>query len=126
MATKERVLSGMRPTGKVHLGNYLGALANWVTMQDGYDCFFFVADWHALTDRNDTEDVPTNTVEMVVDWLGAGLDPERGHARLVAPAHHEARPAAHVQHGGRRLFEQPRGEPLGEVEVVAVRHGDAA
>jgi len=55
---KKRVLSGMRPTGKLHLGNYLGALANWVGMQDKYDCFFFIADWHALTtDYADTSAV---------------------------------------------------------------------
>jgi tryptophanyl-tRNA synthetase len=91
MATKDRVLSGMRPTGKLHLGNYLGALANWVTMQDAYDCFFFVADWHALTDRSDAEDVPTNTIEMVVDWLGAGLDPERStiFIQSLVPEHAE-------------------------------------
>jgi tryptophanyl-tRNA synthetase len=76
--TRERVLSGMRPTGKVHLGNHLGALANWVTLQDEYDCFFFVANWHALTTlAEDVRDVPANTVEMVADWLAAGLDPER-------------------------------------------------
>jgi tryptophanyl-tRNA synthetase len=74
---KERVLSGMRPTGKVHLGNHLGALDNWVKMQDAYDCFYFVANWHALTDDSDTSQVPRDTVEMLADWLGAGLDPER-------------------------------------------------
>jgi tryptophanyl-tRNA synthetase len=74
---KERVLSGMRPSGRVHLGNYLGALANWVKLQDELDCFYFVADWHALTDDLDTSDVPANAVEMLADWLGAGLDPER-------------------------------------------------
>jgi len=51
MATKERVLSGMRPSGRLHLGNYLGALANWVRLQEHYDCFYFSADWHVLTDR---------------------------------------------------------------------------
>ena len=49
MSVKKRILSGMRPTGSLHLGNYHGALANWVGMQDAYDCFFFIADWHALT-----------------------------------------------------------------------------
>jgi tryptophanyl-tRNA synthetase len=75
---RERVLSGMRPTGKLHLGNYLGALDNWVRMQDEYDCFFFVANWHALTTgAEDVSAVPANTVEMLADWLGAGLDPQR-------------------------------------------------
>jgi tryptophanyl-tRNA synthetase len=76
-ATRERVLSGMRPTGKLHLGNYLGALENWVKLQDSMDCFYFVADWHVLTDRLDVADVPGDTIEMAADWLGAGLDPER-------------------------------------------------
>jgi tryptophanyl-tRNA synthetase len=74
---RERVLSGMRPSGRLHLGNYLGALANWVKLQDDYDCFYFSADWHVLTDDLDTHDVPQNTIEMLADWLGAGLDPER-------------------------------------------------
>src|SRR5437016_12670991 len=77
VTSKERVLSGMRPSGKLHLGNYLGALANWVKLQDALDCFYFVADWHALTDDLDTSDVAGNAVEMLADWLGAGLDPER-------------------------------------------------
>ena len=77
MAKRDRVLSGMRPTGKIHLGNYLGALENWVKLQDSMDCFYFVADWHVLTDTLDIADVPRNTIEMVADWLGAGLDPER-------------------------------------------------
>ena len=77
MTGKERVLSGMRPSGRLHLGNYLGALANWVTLQDDYDCFYFSADWHVLTDRTDVSDVPHATIEMAADWLGAGLDPER-------------------------------------------------
>jgi tryptophanyl-tRNA synthetase len=75
---RERVLSGMRPTGRLHLGNYLGALDNWVRMQDDYDCFFFVANWHALTTGAESAgEVPGNTMEMIADWLGAGLDPDR-------------------------------------------------
>ena len=75
---KPRVLSGMRPTGKLHLGNYLGALANWVGLQDKYDCFFFIADWHALTtDYADTSAVKQNSVEVMLDYLAGGLDPER-------------------------------------------------
>jgi tryptophanyl-tRNA synthetase len=76
--TKPRVLSGMRPTGKLHLGNYVGALANWVRLQDTHDCFFFIADWHALTtDYADTSRIKENSIEVVLDWLAAGLDPER-------------------------------------------------
>ncbi len=76
--TKKRVLSGMRPTGKLHLGHYVGALQNWVRLQDTHDCFFFVADWHALTtDYADTSRVKQNCIEMVLDWLAAGLDPDK-------------------------------------------------
>jgi tryptophanyl-tRNA synthetase len=75
---RPRVLSGMRPTGKLHLGNYMGALANWVKMQDEYECYFFIADWHALTtDYADTSNVEQATIEVMLDYLGAGLDPER-------------------------------------------------
>src|SRR5271165_4955441 len=75
---KKRVLSGMRSTGKLHLGNYVGALANWVRMQDEYDCFFFIADWHALTtDYADTSRLKENSVEVLLDWLAAGLDPAK-------------------------------------------------
>ena len=75
---RKRVLSGMRSTGKLHLGNYVGALDNWVRMQDEYECFFEVADWHALTtDYADTSRVKENSVEVALDWLAAGLDPEK-------------------------------------------------
>ena len=68
----------MRPTGKLHLGNYVGALQNWVGMQDEYECFFEVADWHALTtDYADTSGVKESSLEAVIDWLAAGLDPEK-------------------------------------------------
>jgi tryptophanyl-tRNA synthetase len=76
--SRGRILSGMRPTGKLHLGNYIGALANWVKLQDTYECFFFIADWHALTtDYSDTSGIKSNSLEVVLDWLAAGLDPER-------------------------------------------------
>lgn len=75
---RKRVLSGMRSTGKLHLGNYVGALQNWVGMQDEYDCYFFIADWHALTtDYADTSQVKQNSLEVCLDWLAGGLDPER-------------------------------------------------
>ena len=68
----------MRSTGKLHLGNYVGALQNWVRMQDEYECFFCVADWHALTtDYADTSHVKENSLEVALDWLAAGLDPEK-------------------------------------------------
>ena len=78
--SKQRVLSGMRTTGRMHLGNYHGALKNWLQLQDEYECFFFAADWHALTthyaDLNTTP-VKQLTTQMITDWLAAGLDPER-------------------------------------------------
>ncbi len=75
---RKRVLSGMRSTGKLHLGNHVGALDNWVRMQDEYECFFCVVDWHALTtDYADTSQVKQNSMEVALDWLAAGLDPEK-------------------------------------------------
>jgi len=75
---KGRVLSGMRPTGRLHIGHYFGALQNWMRMQQEYDCFFFVADWHALTtDYADASAVAQNTIEIATDWLAAGLDPSK-------------------------------------------------
>jgi tryptophanyl-tRNA synthetase len=75
---KKRVLSGMRPTGKLHLGHYVGALENWVRLQEKYECFFFVADWHALTtDYADTAAVKQNILDIALDWIAAGLDPEK-------------------------------------------------
>jgi len=78
MPEKKRILSGMRPTGSLHLGNLHGALANWVKMQDQYDCFFFIADWHALTsDYEDTASISGYIRNMLIDWLSAGLSPEK-------------------------------------------------
>ncbi len=75
---KERVLSGMRPTGALHLGHYHGALKNWVRLQATHDCYFFVADWHALTTHYEHREViEKNVFEMVIDWLAAGLDPNQ-------------------------------------------------
>jgi tryptophanyl-tRNA synthetase len=90
--TRKRVLSGMRSTGKLHLGNYVGALQNWVGMQDSYECFFCVADWHALTtDYADTSKVKENSLEVALDWLAAGLDPEKSVIFIQShvPAHAE-------------------------------------
>lgn len=78
MAKKGRILSGMRPTGRLHLGNLFGALDNWVKLQDEYECFYTIVDWHALTtDYEDPGDIAGNVREMVIDWIAAGLDPER-------------------------------------------------
>jgi len=90
--TRKRVLSGMRPTGKLHLGNFVGALQNWVGMQDKYECYFCVVDWHALTtDYADTSKVKENSLEVAFDWLAAGLDPEKSVIFMQShvPAHAE-------------------------------------
>ena len=78
MTEKKRILSGMRPTGPLHLGNLHGALLNWVEMQDQYDCFFFIADWHAMTsDYEDTGLISGYIRDMIIDWLSAGLSPDK-------------------------------------------------
>ena len=78
MADKQRILSGMRPTGPLHMGNYLGALNNWVNMQDKFDCFFFVADWHALTsDYEKPGPMGEYVRHILIDWLSTGLSPEK-------------------------------------------------
>ena len=75
---KQTVLSGLRPTGRVHLGNYFGAVRNWIQLQDRYECFYFVADWHALTsDYADPSKVHDAAYDAVADWLAAGMDPEK-------------------------------------------------
>ena len=77
VASQQRVLSGMRPTGRLHLGHYHGVLKNWVTLQHEYDCFFFVADWHALTTHYDDPSlIERATLDMLVDWLAAGVNPK--------------------------------------------------
>lgn len=78
MNQKKRILSGMRPTGPLHLGNLHGALLNWVNMQDQYDCFFFIADWHALTtDYEKVGSIPDYINTIMIDWLSVGLNPDK-------------------------------------------------
>lgn len=78
MVQKKTVVSGMRPTGKLHLGHYFGVLKNWVEMQEDYRCFFFVADWHALTtDYQNPKNIRESSREVLLDWLAAGLDPDK-------------------------------------------------
>ena len=89
---KARVVSGMRPTGQLHIGHLVGALSNWVPLQDQYDCFYFVADWHALTSEyQDTGALAANGYEMVADWIAAGLDPEKStfFVQSLVPEHAE-------------------------------------
>jgi tryptophanyl-tRNA synthetase len=88
----DRVLSGMRPTGSLHLGHYHGVLKNWVKLQQQYECLFFVADWHALTTHYDTpEIIEQNVWDMVIDWLAAGVDPSQATLFIQSkvPAHAE-------------------------------------
>src|SRR6185503_12650692 len=74
----ETIVSGMRPTGKLHLGHYHGALINWLRLQERFQCYFFVADWHALTtDYAAPQGIRESTIEMVMDWLAVGLDPKK-------------------------------------------------
>ncbi|HEV8346758.1 MAG TPA: tryptophan--tRNA ligase [Vicinamibacterales bacterium] len=89
---KARVVSGMRPTGRLHLGHLVGALGNWVPLQDQYDCFYFVADWHALTSEYaDTSAITGNAYDNVADWIGAGLDPQKStfFVQSLVPEHAE-------------------------------------
>ncbi len=74
--SKKRILSGMRPTGEMHLGNYVGALESWVALQEQYENFHLIADYHALTTDLDTSKILDNTIEMIIDWLSVGIDPE--------------------------------------------------
>jgi tryptophanyl-tRNA synthetase len=90
--TRPRILSGMRPTGPLHLGHLTGALDNWRVLQDTYDCFFVVVDWHALTtDYANPGDVKQNILEVTIDWLAAGLDPKRSalFVQSLVPEHAE-------------------------------------
>ena len=72
---KKRILSGMRPTGKLHIGHYVGALENWVKLQDEYESYHLIADYHVLTTSLKSDDMYENTIEMLIDWLATGLDP---------------------------------------------------
>ncbi|HUE88855.1 MAG TPA: tryptophan--tRNA ligase [Vicinamibacterales bacterium] len=88
----KRVVSGMRPTGKLHIGHLAGALQNWEKLQAQYDCFYFVADWHALTSHfADPGEVVANAIDNIADWIGAGIDPERStlFVQSMVPEHAE-------------------------------------
>jgi len=89
---KARVVSGMRPTGRLHIGHLVGALKNWAALQDRYECLYFVADWHALTsDYANTEPLVGNAIDNVADWIAAGVDPERStiFIQSLVPEHAE-------------------------------------
>ena len=83
---RKRVLSGMRPSGKLHLGHYIGVLVNWKKLQDEYDCFFFAADWHALTTEYDRTEIIRDSIDdMIIDWMASGIDPAK--ATLFIQSH---------------------------------------
>ena len=89
---KKRVVSGMRPTGKLHLGHLVGALRNWVELQDAFECFYFVADWHALTSEYaDTTEITASALDNAADWIAAGVDPEKStlFIQSMVPEHAE-------------------------------------
>ena len=91
-SAKPRVVSGMRPTGRLHIGHLVGALSNWVKLQERYDCFYFVADWHALTSEfANTAPVTAHAYDNVADWIGAGLDPDTStfFVQSLVPEHAE-------------------------------------
>lgn len=73
--SSKRILSGMRPTGKLHIGHYVGALENWIKLQNEYECYYLIADYHVLTTNLDTSDIYDNSIQMLIDWLASGLDP---------------------------------------------------
>jgi tryptophanyl-tRNA synthetase len=90
--SKLRVVSGMRPTGRLHLGHLVGALKNWAALQDQYDCIYFVADWHSLTSEYaDTAEIAANAIDNAADWIAAGVDPERStlFIQSLVPEHAE-------------------------------------
>ena len=92
MAAKKNILSGMRPTGRLHLGHMVGALKNWVELQEKYTCFFMVADWHALmSEYENPSDIRQNSLEVVKDWISCGIDPEKSviFVQSMVPEHLE-------------------------------------
>jgi tryptophanyl-tRNA synthetase len=92
VTARRKVVSGMRPTGKLHLGHLVGALGNWVELQDTYDCRYFIADWHALTSHYaETSEITDSALDNVADWIAAGIDPERSmlFIQSLVPEHAE-------------------------------------
>ena len=88
---KKRILSGMRPTGQLHLGNYFGALENWVNLQDDFECFFSIVDWHALTTGyEDPKDIKNNIRTLAIDYLSAGIDPDKSSIFIQSKIHQHA------------------------------------
>ena len=99
MNKKGRVFSGARPTGRQHLGNYLGAIRNYVALQADYDCVYCVVDLHALTTMETTRDLQDNTYEMALDWLAAGIDPQQSIVFVQSHVAPDQRIVPDLQHG---------------------------
>src|SRR4030067_180479 len=97
MAKKGRVFSGARPTGRQHLGNFLGAIKNYVALQDDYECVYCIVDLHALTTLDEFEDLRQNTSEMALDWLAAGMPPASAGLLHLTRASVRARGGAHLK-----------------------------
>lgn len=91
MIQKQRVLSGMRPTGSLHLGHYHGVIKNWLALQEQYDCYFCIVDWHALTTHYDSPGtIATDVMNMAIAWLATGIDPEKSHIFIQSPMYEHA------------------------------------
>ncbi len=122
---QDRVLSGMRPTGSLHLGHYHGVLKNWVRLQHEYECLFFVADWHALTTHyDDPQMIEQNVWDMVIDWLAAGVDPAQATLFIQSqvPRTRRTAPAAVDDHaaglaGARADLQGPAGKTRSEKDL---------
>src|SRR2546422_96805 len=128
---EERVVSGMRPTGAMHLGHFHGALKNWVKLQSEYPCLYFVADWHALTTHYETPEVIEESVwDMVIDWLAAGIDPAEGTlfvpCRIPEPAGKKlgSRKAKVVMELRTRYQEQGDAEALAAARALLDKQGN--
>ena len=109
MTKKGRVFSGARPTGRQHLGNYLGAIRNYVALQDDYDCVYCIVDLHALTTMETTAELRQNTYEMALDWLAAGIRPEESIMFVQS----------HVPAGDRAAHHPFDGHPAGQADRPA-------
>ncbi len=99
---KEIVVSGLRPTGFLHLGNYFGAIRNYVLMQEEYECFFFVADWHSLTTHPDTKDLRDSVLRVLAENIAAGLDP--GKVTLYTKVSWKKPPLLRIRCGCRKIM----------------------
>ena len=95
----KRVFSGARPTGKLHLGNYLGAIQNYVKLQSEYECVYCIVDWHALTTLTETSQLQESIYEMALDWLAAGIDPQKSIVFVQSPCSRSDRIASAFEYG---------------------------